>query len=139
MTLRLSPKQLDIIRFLETSPNVTPEDYAKAHFQSVNTIYVQLGRVKAKDKEARVFRAFLNGTIGRYPWLRTWLKPQPELSPSERATVERGLQNPKEVPVEGRGQARNIKERHRSAKRKYQGYLARKTKSRTTEKRKGKR
>ena len=110
MTLRLSPKQLDIITFLK-APGTTPESYAKAHFQSVKTVYVQLGRVKAKDKEARIFRAFINGMIGRYPQLRQWIKPQTELTPKEAATVENGLQNPHGMATEQRGKRGNVKKR----------------------------
>lgn len=102
MTLRLSPKQLDIINWLKV-PGTTPESYAKVHFQSETTIRVQLARVRAKDREARVFRATLNGLIGHYPQLRQWLKipydgqPEPNLLPKDKATVERRLQNPNDL------------------------------------------
>jgi hypothetical protein len=93
LTLRLSPVQLSIINYLKI-PGNTPELYAKSKFQSESTVRVQLARIRAKDREARVYRATLNALIGRNPWLRQWVKVPSGLTPKDEATVERRLQNP---------------------------------------------
>jgi hypothetical protein len=130
MTLRLSPVQLQIIDYLKGNPANTPDMWAKATGHSVNTAYVQLGRMRAKDKEARVFRAFYNGLLGRYPWLRQYLKEQKEPTPSEQATVERALQNPKEAPTEKRGERKSIKKREGHAKARSHPFQPNKSKNR---------
>ena len=135
MTLRLSPTQLSIIDYLKGNPNNTPEMWAKATGHKAKTAYTQLGRARAKDKEARVFRAFYNGMIGRYPWLRQYLKPQMDLTPKEKEDVDRGLQNPKQTPTEGRGSRKGVRKqgpdrgprRHGATRRKAPNHRTRKS------------
>jgi hypothetical protein len=105
LTLRLSPAQLDIVNHLKI-PGNTPESYANMKDISEHTVWVQLSRLRAKDKEARVFHATYNGLMGGNPNLLQFLKVTEGLTSGEKMEVERRLQTPNGLrdSVEKRGQ-----------------------------------
>lgn len=120
MTLRPSPVQLDIVKFLK-APHATPEDYARATGKSVETVYVQLRRLRLKDKEARIFHAWFNGTMGSNPNLMAYMKVVEGLSPSEEKEVQRHLQNPEGDGADSWAERRGVKGRRAPSRRKNQG------------------
>lgn len=122
MTLRPSPVQVDIVTFLKV-PGSTPEDYAKAKGRSVETVYVQLQRLRRKDREARMFHAWFNGTMGSNPNLMKYMKVVEGLSPSEAREVDRHLQNPDGKDGGAWAERRGVKGRRPPIRRKSQGSL----------------
>lgn len=121
MTLRLSPAQLSIVNFLK-APSTSPEDYAKARGVTVSTVWVQLHRIRRKDKDARIFHAMFNGLMGANPNLRQYFKIVEGLTPVEQQEAERRLQIPSQGGRGNHPQRKRVKERRHPARGKSQGY-----------------
>lgn len=118
--LKPSPRQLSIVKFLK-APGTSPEDYARQQGISVKTVYVQLGRLRAKDDDARKFHAWFNGVMGSNPNLLPYMKGIDQLGQKAKDEVAHDLQEPERRGSRAGMTLKSVKKQHEAVRAKSNG------------------